>query len=178
MTQEQAAVKEGVDRAWVEEFLGRWLEAWASHDPERVLAMITEDVVYDDSAWPMTMRGHADVRAFLEHSWRAFPDLRFEVVEGPYIHPDEPKASTYWRGFATHTGPIDPPGLAPTGKRIEFEGGDFHEYRDGKIARLRIVFDLADTMVQLGALPAPGSAGERVAMRMANLQTRVRRRRS
>ena len=176
MTQEQAVVKEALDREWVEVFARSWLEAWSSHDPERVLAHMTEDVVYDDSAWPTTMHGHADVRAFLEHTWRAFPDLRFEVVDGPFIHPDEPKASFYWRGHATHSGPIDPPGLAPTGRQIEFEGADVHEYRDGKLSRLRIVFDLAETMRQLGTLPEPGSAGERMAMRMANLQTRVRRR--
>ena len=44
---------------------------------------------------------------------------------------------------------LDPPGLAPTGKRMEFDGADFHEYRDGKVARLRIVFDMAAGMRQL-----------------------------
>jgi hypothetical protein len=34
------------------------------------------------------------------------------------------------------------------------EGGDFHEYRDGRLVRLRVVFDLADTMRQLGGFPS------------------------
>jgi steroid delta-isomerase-like uncharacterized protein len=176
MAQDQMAAVEAVDRSFAEDFYQRWLNAWNSHEAEQVLALMAEDVVYDDSAWPTTMRGHADVRAFMDSTWRGFPDLRFEVVDGPFLHPDEPKAASYWRGFATHTGPIDPPGLAPTGRRIEIEGGDFHEYRDGKLVRLLIVFDMADAMRQLGALPQPGSRGERLAMRLANLQGKLRSR--
>jgi steroid delta-isomerase-like uncharacterized protein len=175
MAQAQATSTAGVDREFALDFVRRWTDAWNSHQVERVLEMMAEDIVYDDSAWPRTMRGHADVREFIEHTWRAFPDLRFEMTDGPYIVPDEPKAAFYWKGYATHTGPIDPPGLAPTGKRLEMEGGDFHTYRDGRLVRLRIVFNLAETMRQLGALPEPGSRAEGVAMRLANLQRRLRR---
>lgn len=175
MTQ-QAAAAAGVDRAFVDEFVERWTDAWNSHEPDRLLALMTEDIVYEDSAWPTPMRGHADVRQFLDFSWRAFPDMRFEGADGPFLHPDEPKAAFYWRGFATHSGSIDPPGLAATGRKIEFDGADFHEYRDGKVARLRIVFDMTDVMRQLGAMPPPGSRGERVAMMLTNAQTRLRRR--
>jgi steroid delta-isomerase-like uncharacterized protein len=156
--------------------MAQWAEAWNSHQPDRVVALMTDDIVYDDSAWPKTMRGHADVREFLDHTWRAFPDLVFEATDGPFLHPSEPKAAVYWRGSATHAGPIDPPGLAPTGKRMEFEGADFHEYRDGKLARLRIVFDMADAMRQLGGLPDPGSRAERLAVTLANFRGKVRRR--
>jgi steroid delta-isomerase-like uncharacterized protein len=173
MAQQQTTATEAVDRAWVDEFGERWLEAWNSHDADRLLGLMTEDIVYDDSAWPKTMQGHADVREFLEHTWRAMPDLRFELADGPYLHPDEPKAAFYWRGYGTQTGPIDPPGMAPTGKKLEFHGGDFHEYRDGKVARLRIVFNMADAMRQLGALPPAGSRQERVLAKLANLRGRL-----
>jgi steroid delta-isomerase-like uncharacterized protein len=175
MAETQAIAAPSVDLAFAEDFAQRWLGAWNSHVAESVLALMADDIVYDDSAWPTTMRGHADVRAFIDSTWRAMPDLRFEVVDGPYLHPNEPKAAFYWKGYATHTGRIEPPGLAPTGRRIEMEGGDFHEYRDGKLVRLRIVFDLADTMRQLGVLPEPGSGGERFLMRLKNLQGKLRR---
>jgi steroid delta-isomerase-like uncharacterized protein len=166
---------EGVELAWAEEFAHTWAEAWNSHDPERLLALMTEDIVYDDSASEETMRGHGDVRAFLDMTWRAFPDLRFERIGAPLVSPTEPRAAFWWRGTATNTGPVDPPGLAPTGKRIEFEGADFHTYRDGKVAQLRIVFDMADLMRQLGVLPPAGSRGEKVVTALGNLQTRLRR---
>jgi steroid delta-isomerase-like uncharacterized protein len=162
-----------VDREWVGDFGERWLGAWNSHEPDRLLGLMTDDIVYDDTAWPTQMRGHADVREFLDHSWAALPDMRFDLVDGPYIMPGEPKAAFYWRGTATHTGPLDPPGLAATGKAIEFEGLDTHEYRDGKVARLRIVFDLADVMRQLGVLPPAGSRPEKVMAKVTNLRGKL-----
>ena len=34
---------------WVEDFVGRWFAAWNSHDVERVLELMTDDIVYVDS---------------------------------------------------------------------------------------------------------------------------------
>ena len=164
------------DPAWVDDFIKRWAAAWNSHEPERLLELMTDDIVYDDSAWPTTMRGHADVRAFLDHAWRAFPDLRFEVAGGPYVAPGRPEAAFHWRGSGTNTGPVDPPGFAPTGKRVEFDGADFHEYRDGRVCRLRIVFDMMDVGVQLGTLPPPGSAVEKAGAAAQRLAMQVRAR--
>ena len=84
-------------------------------------------------------------------------------------------AAFWWRGRATNTGPIDPPGLPPTGKRVEFEGADFHEYRDGKVARLRIVFDMADLSRQMGLMPGRGSMAEKALVAAARLRARARR---
>ncbi len=162
----------GVDRAFVEDFGRRWLDAWNSHQAERVLELMTEDIVYDDSAWPRTMRGHDQVREFLAHTWRAFPDLEFELVDGPYLSPDEPKAAIYWKGTATFTGPLDPPGFAPTGQRIEMEGGDFQEYHDGRVSRLRIVFDTTTSGRQIGAIPPHGSRAERFGAMLQKLAAR------
>ena len=87
MTQTGATQREELDREWLGDFIQRWEAAWNSHEPERLLELMTEDVVYDDSAWPKTMRGHTDVREFLEFTWRAFPDLHFDMSDGPYIAP-------------------------------------------------------------------------------------------
>jgi steroid delta-isomerase-like uncharacterized protein len=171
----QTTVGGPVDRAFVEEFTQRWLEAWNSHDDEKVLACLAEDTVIDDSGWPRTMRGYADVRGFLEYAWRGLPDMRYEPL-GVYLDPNAPRSAGHWRCSATHTGPLDPPGLAPTGKRIVFEGADFYEFRDGKLVRVRGVFDMADVMRQLGVLPATGSRAEGLTMKLANLWTRLRRR--
>jgi hypothetical protein len=64
----------------------------------------------------------------------------------------------WWAAWNSHQ--LDPPGMPGTGKTLEWEGADFHdEYRDGKVARLRIVFDMSDTWRQLGLLPDGDSAG-------------------
>jgi steroid delta-isomerase-like uncharacterized protein len=157
------------------DFVAAYLDAWNSHDADRLLARMTPDVVYDDSAWPETMRGHDDVRRFLEHTWRAFPDMRFELVEGPY-RLGEDKAAFWWRGEGTMTGRLDPPGFAPTGRRWRVDGADFHEYRDGLISRLRIVFNLAEASQQLGLMPTPGSRAVRIAAALERVETRFKRR--
>jgi steroid delta-isomerase-like uncharacterized protein len=171
----QTTTAQPVTIEWVEEFAERWAAAWNSHRPERVLELMTEDIVYDDSAWPQTMRGQADVREFIDFTWRAFPDLTFDAVGSPLLAADGPRAAFWWRGQGTNSGPIDPPGIPATGRRVEFEGADFHEYRDGKVARLRIVFDMADTGRQMGLLPGPGSVGERALVLTQRIRARLRR---
>jgi steroid delta-isomerase-like uncharacterized protein len=165
-----------LDLAWVEDFAKRWEAAWNSHEHARLLDLMTDDIVYDDSVWPTTMRGHGDVHGFLDYVWRAFPDLRFEMVDGPYIVPGQPKAAFYWKGSGTHTGSLDPPGFAPTGNRIEFEGADFHEYREGRVCRLRIVFDMMDVGRQIGTVPKAGSPVEKAGAAAQRLGMKLRER--
>jgi steroid delta-isomerase-like uncharacterized protein len=168
------AAQTQLDPAWLEEFIGRWAEGWNSHDPERLLALMTEDITYEDSAWPTVMHGHQDVRRFLDSIWTAMPDLRFEAVDGPFIKPGAPAAAFYWRGTGRFTGRLDPPGFAPTGKPLEFFGADFHEYRDGRVAHLRIVFDNMDVARKLGLLPQAGSRADRAGATAQRLAMRVR----
>lgn len=167
--------RSSVTAVWIEEFGQRWGTAWNTHDPDQVLELLTDDIVYDDSAWPQTMHGKADVREFLEHSWRAFPDLTFELVAGPHAAGDGPRAAYWWKASATHRGALDPPGIPATGRRIEFDGVDIHEYRDGKVAKLRIIFNMNDVAVQLGLLPAPGSRAETVMVGIQKLRSRFAR---
>ena len=145
---------------WLRDFVQRWLEAWNSHEPDRLLALITEDIEYRDDSWHKTMHGHADVREFLEATWRAIPDMTFELLAGPYVIPGEPRAAFHWRGWGTNTGPLDPPGFAATGRRWELDGADFHEYRDGRVCKLRIAFDMMSASRQLGLMPEAGSRTE------------------
>ena len=145
---------------WTRDFATRWLDAWNSHEVDRLLALMSEDIEYRDDAWPKPMRGHADVREFLEATWRAMPDMTFELLSGPYVIPGEPRAALHWRGWATHTGPLEPPGFAPTGRRWELDGVDFHEYRDGRVCKLRIAFDMLSVSRQLGLMPAAGGRAE------------------
>ena len=145
---------------WIREFVERWLDAWNSHDADRLLALMTEDIEYRDDSWHKTMHGHTDVREFLDATWLAIPDMTFEVLAGPYVIPGEPRAAFHWRGWGTHTGPLDPPGLAATGRPWELDGVDLHEYRDGRVSKLRIAFDMMSISRQLGLMPDSGSRAE------------------
>ena len=73
---------------WIRDFAERWLQAWNSHEVDRVLALMTEDVEYRDDAWHKTMRGHADVREFIERSSLPAGTLRVCGVDHTMIDPE------------------------------------------------------------------------------------------
>lgn len=147
------------------------------HDPARVPAIFTEDVVFEDDAAPETVHGHEEMRRFLASIWMAFPDFRFEVVRGPYLARDG-GAALHVRVTGTMEGKLDPPGFLPTGARLSLEYGGFYELEGERIRRARIIINMNDAAVQLGALPAPGSRAEKVAVLAQGLQARVKRRRA
>jgi predicted ester cyclase len=144
----ESAATEAPSVDWIRGFIREWLEAWNSREADR------------DDSWPKTMHGHDDVREFLSALWRAVPDMHFELLDGPYVIPGEPRATFHWRGGGTFTGRMDPPGFAPTGRRWEIDGVDLQEYRDGRICRLRVVFDMMSVSRQLGVMPPTGSQAE------------------
>jgi predicted ester cyclase len=122
------------------------------------------------------MRGPADVRDFTAAMWRAMPDMHFTEPMGLLGEPDGDRAAVPWRMTATFTGPLDPPGFAPTGDRVEVEGVDVFEVRDGRIARLATHYDLMNIARQTGVLPPRGSRGERAAARLQRAAAKLRRR--
>lgn len=162
----------------MEGLIGRVVSAFNSHDASSFVATMTEDIVFDHSAAPAPLRGRAAVGAFYDDTvWRAFPDLALHLIDGPFFHHHAPRVSFNWLAVGTHHGFFDPPGLAPTGKRVEADVREILEIRDGLLCRARIVVDMSDLMRQLGLLPAPGSRGERAIAMMQRLQMKALRRR-
>ena len=160
---ERVMSQENVDDVgFLDAFGERFGAALNSHEPDRLLELMTDDVVYDDSAWPRTMRDHSQVREFLEFLWRALPDLEFEDLEGPFLAREAPTAVYYWKGIGYYwkgtgpiTGPLKSPGFAPTGARVAFEGFELLEFRRDRLCRLRIVYDLMDLYRQMGVERTP-----------------------
>jgi len=113
---------------------------------------------------------------FLTALWRAMPDLRFELVEGPYLAEDGRHAAARVRVSGTVTGRLDPPGFAPTGAPMTTEFGGFYEFEGERVKRGRIIVNMNDVGIQIGAAPAPGSRAERLAVRMQRLTARRLRR--
>ncbi len=96
----------------------RAAKAFNDHDAQAFTAVMAPDVEFIHSALPEPMHGRAEVATtYSEQFWRAFPDLTIELADGPLLHPNAPRAAVDWRVRGTHLGPLDPPGLAPTGLR-------------------------------------------------------------
>jgi steroid delta-isomerase-like uncharacterized protein len=167
-----------LDAARVRSFAERWVGAWNARDPDQILSLCTDDVVWFDPVLPEAIRGHAPVREFLESTWRGFPDLRFSAVGAPYVNLDEEAAALRWRVSGTMLGPIEPPGLAPTGARVEGEGLDLYRFRGDLLAEYTTVYDLSAWMRSMGLLPKRGTRAERVGVLFQRLGARRARRTS
>jgi steroid delta-isomerase-like uncharacterized protein len=167
-----------VDDAFLREVLAQAISIFNAHDVSGFVALMTEDVVLEHSAAPRTMHGREEVGTFYRESlWKAFPDLTLELADGPFFHPDAPRVSIRWLVTGTHTGPLDPPGLASTGKHVAFDAREVADFRDGLVSRISLVVDMADAMRQLGVLPVVGSRAERAMARVQRLRMMVSRHR-
>jgi steroid delta-isomerase-like uncharacterized protein len=159
------------------QFCARYLAAWNGRDATAMGDLVTDDVVWEDPALPGPVRGADAVQGFMREAWVAFPDLRFDESDEPHLTADGDRVAWRWRMRGTNTGPIDPPGFAPTGRAIEIEGVDLWTMRDGRIARYRAFYDFNALAVQLGLAPAPGSRMEKAAVSLQRLGARVTGRR-
>jgi steroid delta-isomerase-like uncharacterized protein len=158
------------------EFVARYVAAWSSCDTDALAQLITEDIVWADPALPEPARGVPAVQEFMRASARAFPDLRFGEPDPPVVAVTGDVVLWAWNMEGTHHGAIDPPGFAPTGRRMHVEGVDQWTMRDGRIARYRAFYDMNDVARQLGIVPPSGSRAERGMVALQRLQVRLARR--
>lgn len=162
-----------IEAEFLREFGDRYLRAWNDHDPRAVAGCVAEDVIWIDPALPEPARGRAEVAEFVVTGNVAFPDYRFEEPAPPAIAGDGLTAYVPWRMSGTNTGPIDPPGFAPTGKRFAIDGIDVWQFRDGLIWRYRAVYDFTELGRQLGLMPPRGGAFERASVLAQRLRSRL-----
>jgi steroid delta-isomerase-like uncharacterized protein len=153
----------------------RWMAGWNSHDSRALVTLIAPGLEYVDPAWPETMRSAGDVQAFTAACWRAMPDMHFTEPVGLLIADDGVHATAPWHMSATFSGPMDPPGFAPTGGRVELDGVDVFEVRGGKIAGLVTHYDMMGLARSLGVMPPRGSRAERASVKLQNLLAKRRR---
>ena len=157
------------------------LDAWNARDFDRFTALMTPDVYWHDLGMPTPPAiGRDAVRRFSESALRAFPDFRYEL-RGPICVSDDGQTCVVpWTITATNLGRLDPPGFAPVGRVVRFDGFDYFEFRDGLVSRLETRFDPADPIEQLLGVklrPRPGSMMERVLVLLQRVAAFWRRRR-
>ena len=137
----------------VERMFEDYLEAWNSHDVEKILTFFTDDCVYEDVATGAVNRGKEELKAFSSATFAAFADLKFERTSN-FVAGD-------WRGAewvmsGTHGG--DFPGLPATGKSFSVRGASITELHEVKIRRNTDYWNLASFLQQIGVMPtAPPS---------------------
>jgi len=162
-----------IDRGFFEQFAERLLAVWNEHDTTDLADLVTEDVVWIDPTLVEPARGVEGVRQFMENSWRAMPDLHFDVIGPRYFADDAPVAIIPWKMTGTYLNRFDPPGFAPTGRRCDVDGVDVYTFREHKVAHYVAYYDITLLMRQLGILPASGSREEKMFVAVQRLRTQL-----
>lgn len=160
---------------WLREFTRSYVEAWNSLDHTAVAACVAEDVTWEDPMLPEAAHGPEEVAALVRTNTTAFPDLRLDETGELAISDDGLVAYVPWRMVGTNTGPIEPPGFAPTGRSFAIDGVDLWEFRGGLIWRYRALYDSMDVSRQLGLMPAQDGFAERAMVRVQRLGAKLRR---
>jgi predicted ester cyclase len=128
-------------------------DAWNANDLQRVEGYAQPDCRVTNVAFGTTMPFKD-----YERNWAtAFPDGKVEPV---HIASDGDCVIAEFIGKGTHRGPLQGPSgtLPPTNRSVEGRFIEIWEFRNGKIAAGRMVFDSAGFMAQLGVTPQMGAA--------------------
>jgi ketosteroid isomerase-like protein len=106
----------------VRRLVDRYRAGWFGHDVDGIMAVVSDDVVFDNVTTGERVEGAAAFRAHVTQIHQRWPDLGFEE-HALYIATDTGVAE--WTAQAT----------AADGRRLEWDGIDVINCRDGLIAR-------------------------------------------
>lgn len=111
-----------------EAFIGEFTTVWNAHDLEGIVAMFTDDVVFEasfgDKPWGKRAVGKAAARALVEEVIDRIPDVRWDEIRH-FVCPEHATVESVTTGT--------PRG----GERFEVHLVDVLTLRDGKIAAKR-----------------------------------------
>jgi steroid delta-isomerase-like uncharacterized protein len=123
----------------------KWIAAWNSHSPDKMIPLFTDDVFYEDVAFGEVSHGSAELRKFAASEFEGIPDLEVKLLRAS-IH--DGHGTIEWTFSGTDKGVFN------TGRKFSVRGVSVIDVRDGKISRSLDFYDSAAIMRQVGKLPA------------------------
>jgi steroid delta-isomerase-like uncharacterized protein len=135
--------------AELQEFIDRYNAAWNEHDVETIVAMHTDDSVFENHTTGDVNVGKDAIGNAIRGIFTVFPDLEFETRR-QYVR--DGLVVQEWTARGTHLGKMMRADLEvePTGKRVEYRGMDVIPINDGKVARKDVYSDGVTLLRQLG----------------------------
>ncbi len=58
----------------------KWIAAWNSHNPDKMLSLFTDDIFYEDVAFGEVSHGSAELRKFAASEFEGVPDLELKLL--------------------------------------------------------------------------------------------------
>jgi steroid delta-isomerase-like uncharacterized protein len=143
----QALAADPDDLLAVHEAYGQALRA---HNIDGMLALMTDDTVYDFALDPAPMTSKEAIRAFFEAVFVGFPDFS-TTDELAIANNDTVVVEHHTTG--THLGMWL--GVPPTGNNFPWAHLDIYEFEGDKIKKSATYGDLATMLMNMGVLPIP-----------------------
>lgn len=124
------------------------VEAWNSHDVERVAALYSPAYKGTDVAHALPQVGPEGIIQMVQMYLRAFPDLHFmheeTIIQGN-------RAALVWRARGTHRGTLMK--IPATGRQIDACGTLLLTVENGKVTQGASIWDVAGLLRSIGLLP-------------------------
>jgi steroid delta-isomerase-like uncharacterized protein len=124
------------------------VDAWNSHDLERVGALYCEDCSVMDVALARPLVGREAVRAMFDAYYQAFPDLLLTPSD---IIVDGDRVGLFWTARGTHQGSILQ--IPASGRSVSAQGANRLVLRDGLVCQTSTIWDVAGMLRGIGLLP-------------------------
>jgi steroid delta-isomerase-like uncharacterized protein len=140
-----------MDRALILKRAEETLAAWNRGDPEGVVAIMVEDVIWHDVALPMPLHGREALKQAAHGYMSAFPDLHIQTTSDTF---QAPRLAQEWTATGTHRGYLM--GIAPTGRAMKTYGATVITFdEDGQAIEGAMYWNVTALMHQLGLLTEP-----------------------
>jgi hypothetical protein len=123
-----------------------------SHDRDGIAEIVSADVVFDDDMVPGTVfRGVDEVRGVFDGMWYAFPDLRLEVLRGPFFADGAAQCAVYGQLTGTLANAVPDFGFTRIGATARQEFMALYEIAGERISYIRACLNPAILASQVGA---------------------------
>jgi steroid delta-isomerase-like uncharacterized protein len=133
----------------LERIIAAYGEAWNSHDVESILAMHTEDSVFENHTSGGKAVGKDAIREILKGVFAAFPDIRFDARR-TYVR--DGLVTQEWTATGTLALPYTKGSITvqPTGSKVSWNGVDVIPFAGKLIARKDVYVDSMGFLRALG----------------------------
>jgi steroid delta-isomerase-like uncharacterized protein len=133
----------------LEKVMAAYGEAWNSHNVEAILAMHTDDSVFENHTSGGKGIGKAAIREILKGVFSTFPDIRFDARR-TYVRDD--LVTQEWTATATLAIPYTRGAttVQPTGTKVSWNGVDVMPFVGALVARKDVYVDSMGFLRALG----------------------------
>lgn len=122
----------------------RYLDAWNSHDPDKVLSFFNKNAIYTDSGLNQQVTGN-NVGHYIEKIITLCPDVEFELLDGGIT--GSGRAAVQWRARGSRLQQLCP--HLPVGDVDSVCGLDYIVHDHGRLLSSHVYFDLLPFTDQL-----------------------------